>query len=60
MPLHSGGSSDREGEEWTYLTADLADTFCRICEKELRAGQAVGHVRDQFVHARCYDQPTPG
>jgi hypothetical protein len=41
-------------EEWTYLTADLEDASCTVCGNSLRAGQAVGHVGDLTVHARCY------
>lgn len=50
--------NERTDEEWTYLTSDLSDTACAICGDELRAGQAIGRVRDQIAHARCFDRPT--
>lgn len=39
--------------EWTYLTFDV-DRPCTICEEYLRSGQAVGLVKGQLVHAKCY------
>ncbi|MGH7314321.1 MAG: hypothetical protein ACREJV_14180 [Candidatus Rokuibacteriota bacterium] len=54
VPTRGQGASEREDEEWTFLTSDLTDTSCAVCGKELRAGQAVGHVRDQTIHARCF------
>ena len=59
MTARGQGSSERGDEEWTFLTTDLTDTPCAICGNELRAGQAVGRVRDQIAHARCFDRPTP-
>jgi uncharacterized protein (UPF0212 family) len=58
VPAHSEESPERRDEEWTYLTADLGDTSCAVCGKSLRAGQAVGHVGDLTVHARCYGPST--
>jgi hypothetical protein len=58
VPTRSEESPEHGDEEWTYLTADLGETICAVCGKSLRAGQAVGHVGDLTVHARCYGPPT--
>jgi hypothetical protein len=58
MATSSDESHERRLEEWTYLTADLGDTTCSVCGKNLGAGQAVGHVGDLTVHARCYGPRT--
>ena len=47
--------------EWTFLTYDV-DRPCAVCLHYLHRGQAVGYVKGQFMHARCYreDGGTPG
>jgi len=39
--------------EWTYLTYDV-DRPCVVCQHYLHRGQAVGYVKGQLVHAKCY------
>ncbi|HEV8310095.1 MAG TPA: hypothetical protein VGW35_20730 [Methylomirabilota bacterium] len=48
------GVEHRKGE-WTYLTYDL-DKNCAECGGPLRAGQAVGYVRGEVVHAKCHQK----
>jgi hypothetical protein len=46
-------SFPRDRGEWTYLTYDV-DHPCVICQHYLHRGQAVGYVKGQLVHAKCY------
>ena len=39
--------------EWTFLTYDV-DRPCAVCLDYLHRGQAVGYVKGQLMHARCY------
>ena len=39
--------------EWTYLTYDV-DRPCVVCEQYLHTGQAVGFVKGELMHAKCY------
>jgi len=54
-PSPPPGSPRRRTEpsEWTYLTYDV-DRQCAVCEEYLHCGQAVGYVKGQPMHAKCY------
>jgi hypothetical protein len=48
--------------EWTVLTYDV-DRPCVVCENYLHRGQAVGYIKGQLVHAKCYregEESSPG
>jgi hypothetical protein len=44
-----------QDDEWTYLMDDIGETTtCDICGKDIHRYQAVGYVKGQTIHARCY------
>lgn len=54
-----GGAEARDEDdlpEWTYLTFDTDDS-CAACGEAIHAGQAVGRINAQLIHAKCYRQP---
>ena len=56
MPApHASGPRAQGGDqgEWTFLTYDV-DRPCAVCLDYLHRGQAVGYVKGQLMHARCY------
>jgi hypothetical protein len=43
-------------EEWDYLMFDV-DATCYVCGQPIHAYQAVGHIGNSVVHAKCYRAP---
>lgn len=39
--------------EWAFVTYDLG-AICAECHEAVRPVQAIGHIGDQIIHAKCF------